>query len=114
MGSPLYMQSVVDRNVVMPLIPVRVFLERERERSPNPEIRLTGAVASRTSNLKLIYVLQKLFFFLQFETGTVRSGKPKVLFVILRGLSHSRIVENRYFLVCTGKRFNAYTVTRRG
>ena len=62
MGPPSYTQSVVDRNVVMRRILVRVLREREREKGdPNPEIRPTGGVASRTSNLKLVYLL-KVFF----------------------------------------------------
>ena len=47
----------------------------------------------------------------QFETGTVRSGKPEVLFVVVGALRQRRTVENRYFLVCTGKCVCVYTVT---
>jgi len=32
---------------------------------------------------------------LHFETGAVRSGKPKVLFVVVGGLRQRRTVENR-------------------
>jgi hypothetical protein len=107
------MRSVVDRNVAMRRIPVRVFWERERERD-KPKSRNSAGGGSSKPYIKFkTFVCSKRFFCnLQRVRCVVVSLKS--CFVVVWGLRQRRTVENRYFLVCTGKCVCVYTVTGRG